>query len=88
MAHLAFQLGRHDGHTDQLDCLSLYRYQDLMLKGYGNLLGIAELQRYVAEATGFASGELTVVAGHAHVTLNAAARARLRALLNAHGLTG
>lgn len=68
---------------DQLDCLALYRYQDLMLKGYGNYLGLAELQRYIATATGFLPGELTVVAGHAHLSLNRQAHAGLEALLDA-----
>ena len=83
MAHLSFQLGVGDGGMDQLDCLALYRYQDLMLKGYGNYLGLAELQRYIATATGFLLGELTVVAGHAHLSLNKQARAGLGALLDA-----
>jgi thymidylate synthase len=88
MAHLAFQLSRHDGEVGQLDCVSLYRYQDMILKGYGNLVGLAELQRYVAGATGFSAGELTVIAGHARLSLNSAARARLRPLLAARGLDG
>jgi thymidylate synthase len=88
MAHLSFQLARDGGVVNRLDCLALYRYQDMMLKGYGNYLGLAELQRYVANATGFVPGELTVIAGHAQLTLNPAARARLEALLAAHSEAG
>ena len=84
MAHLSFQLGVGAGGADRLDCLALYRYQDLMLKGYGNYLGLAELQRYVAAATGFVPGELTVIAGHAHLSLNKHARAGLQALLHGY----
>jgi len=84
LAHLSFQLGVDDGGADRLDCLALYRYQDLMLKGYGNYLGLAELQRYVAAATGFVPGELTVIAGHAHLSLNKHARAGLQTLLHGY----
>jgi thymidylate synthase len=84
MAHLGFQLALGaDGHADHLDCLAFYRYQDMILKGYGNLLGLAELQRYVAEATGFRPGELTVVAGHAMMTLGGSTRPHLKQLLDA-----
>lgn len=65
MAHLAFQLG---GETkDRLDCLALYRAQDMLAKGYGNFLGLAELQEYVATQSGFEPGELTVIAGSAMI---------------------
>jgi hypothetical protein len=81
MAHLAFQLSPHE--TDpRLDCVALYRYQDLVLKGYGNYLGIAELQRYVADATGFAMGELSVLAGHAGLTLAAGSKTKLEDLVS------
>ena len=63
MAHLAFQLG--GANSERLDCLALYRAQDMLAKGYGNFLGLAELQEYIAGRTGFAPGELTVVAGNA-----------------------
>jgi thymidylate synthase len=37
----------------------------MIVKGYGNFLGLAELQEYLATTTGFQPGELTVVAGNA-----------------------
>jgi thymidylate synthase len=81
MAHLCFQLaGPHP--PERLDCLALYRNQDMIRKGYGNLLGLAELQRYIAAATGLQSGELTVIAGHADMKLNKRTRALLEALLD------
>jgi thymidylate synthase len=80
MAHLCFQLG--GAHPpERLDCLALYRNQDMIQKGYGNLLGLAELQRYVAAATGFQSGELTVIAGHAEMKLKNETRVLLEALI-------
>jgi thymidylate synthase len=84
MGHLAFQLGRGpEGEVDQLDCVALYRYQDMILKGYGNFLGLAELQAYVAQASGFTPGELAVLAGHAHLTLSKGQRALLREAITA-----
>lgn len=75
MAHLGFQLGGR--HKDRLDCLVMYRAQDMIEKGYGNFLGVAELQEYVAQQTGFTPGELTVVAGNATVSRGIAALRRL-----------
>lgn len=84
MAHLAFQLGGDGDVRDRLDCVSLYRFQDMTLKGYGNFLGLAELQHYVAAAAGFQPGELTVIAGHAALTLNGPSRKHLRSLVAEH----
>jgi thymidylate synthase len=84
MAHLAFQLGGDSELRDRLDCICLYRFQDMVLKGYGNFLGLAELQRYVATASGFRPGELTVVAGHAALTLGGGSRTRLREIVAGH----
>lgn len=89
MAHLAFQLGLGDGgEADQLDCVALYRYQDLILKGYGNFLGLAELQAYVAKASGFRPGELTILAGHAHLTPSGEARSILNEMIEKHAVDG
>jgi hypothetical protein len=66
MAHLSFQLGGEQ--KERLDCLALYRAQDMIAKGYGNFLGLAEFQEYLALTTGFAPGELTVVAGNAFLS--------------------
>ena len=79
MSHLAFQLER-----DRLNCLATYRSHDLILKGYGNYLGLAELQRYLAAATGFHPGELSVFAGHAVLGLSQGRRDELRKLIAAH----
>lgn len=51
------------------------------MKGYGNYLGLAQLQAYLAEATGFTPGELTVIAGHADLALEGSDASRLRTIL-------
>lgn len=77
MAHLAFQLGGRG--KERLDCLAVYRAQDLVEKGYGNFLGLAQLQEYVARRAGFLPGELMVVAGNATI---ATAIRKLRRLVD------
>lgn len=62
LAHLAFHLVE-----ERLHMLAHYRNQYLVERAYGNYLGLAELQRYVAAAAGIATGELMVVAGHAGI---------------------
>jgi thymidylate synthase len=81
MAHVGFQLGGDPSNPERLDCVSLYRNQDMLLKGYGNYLGLAQLQNYVAQTTGFEPGELTVIAGHATLELSGARRAKLKRLV-------
>ena len=85
MAHLGFQLGGDRNRPEGLDCIALYRFQDMVLKGYGNFLGLAQLQAYLARATGFEAGELTVVAGHAGLTLDGSSRSQLKQLVAKHG---
>jgi hypothetical protein len=80
MAHLGFQLGGAN-KPNRLDCVALYRNQDMVLKGYGNYLGLAQLQEYLARATGFEPGELTVIAGHASLELTGGTRGQLKALV-------
>lgn len=50
----------------RLHLLATYRYQYLVLKGYGNYLGLARLLTYVADWAELQPGQLTVVAGRAH----------------------
>jgi hypothetical protein len=45
-------------HTLHLS--AVYRHQYLITKAYGNALGLAHLQRFIAEQTGYKVGELTV----------------------------
>jgi thymidylate synthase len=84
LSHLEFELACGPGSgakPDRLDCIALYRNQDITVKGYGNYLGLAQLQAYLARATGFLPGELTVIAGHAMMALKTGDAARLETLL-------
>lgn len=73
MSHLAFHV---DG--DRLDGLATYRSHDLIDKAYGNYLGLAQLQGYVAERAGFVPGELAVLAGRGFIEIARRHHARLR----------
>ena len=61
LSFCSFQLDR-----DQLHLTAHYRSQYLVQRGYGNYLGLARLQAYVAAAVGVTSGQLLVVAGLVH----------------------
>jgi hypothetical protein len=61
---LSFLSYQHDGTN--LHAVAHYRSQFLLARGLGNYLGIARLQRYVAERVGLEPGTLTVVVGHAY----------------------
>ena len=45
---------------DQLSMAAVYRHQLLVTKAYGNLLGLARLQRFLADQSGYEVGELMV----------------------------
>lgn len=49
-----------------LSLLAVYRHWHLITRGYGNLVGLARLQEFLCQQTGFKPGELAVVAGHAN----------------------
>jgi hypothetical protein len=46
----------------KLSMLAVYRHQYLITKAYGNLLGLSRLLDFLAQQTGFAVGELAVLA--------------------------
>lgn len=54
-----------DGHN--LHAYAHYRYEYLIEKGYGNYLGLARLQRYMADQVALRAGVLTISTGRAHV---------------------
>jgi len=60
LSSCSFQLDR-----GRLHLVAHYRSQYLVQRGYGNYLGLARLQEYIAAQAGVLSGEMTVVAGHA-----------------------
>lgn len=62
LAHLSVH--QHDG---QLHLQAIYRNEYLIGRAYGNYLGLAELQAYMAAAAGLAVGELLVTIGHAEL---------------------
>jgi thymidylate synthase len=62
MSHLAFHLEGEFLHT-----CAQYRNQDLVERAYGNYLGLAQLQQYVAQKAGLRVGALTLFVGHAFV---------------------
>lgn len=69
MSHAAFHL-----EHDMLHLAAVYRNQDLVRRGYGNYLGLAQLQQYVADITSCTPGELLVLAGHTYIEDGAHAR--------------
>lgn len=62
MSFVSFQIGDGVVHA-----FAHYRYEYLILKGYGNYLGIARLQEYLANQVGLSVGALTITAGRAYV---------------------
>jgi len=73
MSHLAFHL---DG--DRVDCLATYRSHDFVERAYGNYLGLAQLQEYVAGRAGLIPGELAVVVGRGFIDVSKRDQLRLR----------
>lgn len=51
--------------SGRLSMLAVYRHQYLITKAYGNLLGLARLHGFICQQTGFAPGELAVLATYA-----------------------
>ncbi|MEW5992749.1 MAG: hypothetical protein AB1736_15590, partial [Chloroflexota bacterium] len=46
----------------RLSMLAVYRHQFLLTKAYGNLIGLSDLLRFLAQQTGFGVGEIAVQA--------------------------
>jgi thymidylate synthase len=79
LAHASFH--HHDG---KLHMQAIYRNEYLLGRGYGNFLGLAELQRYIATAVGLPVGELLMTIGHAELD---APKTAVRELLGRFPLT-
>jgi thymidylate synthase len=62
LAHLSLHL-----HDRRLHLQAVYRNEYLVGRAYGNFLGLAQLQSYIAGAVGLDVGELMVTAGHAEL---------------------
>jgi len=74
LAHLSVHL-----HEKELHVQAIYRNEYLVERGYGNFLGLAELQHYLATTVGVEVGELLMTIGHAELDAN---KTPIRALLN------
>lgn len=62
LAHLSVH--QHDG---RLHLQAIYRNEYMVGRAYGNYLGLAQLQTYMATAAGLTVGELLVTIGHAQL---------------------
>lgn len=62
LAHLSFHL--HEGRLHQQ---AIYRNESLVGRAYGNYLGLAQLQCYVARACALQVGEFLATIGHAEL---------------------
>jgi thymidylate synthase len=74
LAHLSVHL-----HKRRLHVQAIYRNETLVGRAYGNYLGIAELQAYMATTIGVAVGELLITAGHVELD---GSRVAVRAMLD------
>lgn len=66
-------------HTLHLS--GVYRHQYLITKAYGNALGLAHLQRFIAEQTGYKVGELTVFGTYSDTETNIWKKAKVDQIL-------
>lgn len=62
LAHLSVHL-----HEGAVHLQAIYRNESLIARGYGNFLGLAELQAYIAKSARAKTGELMITAGHAEL---------------------
>lgn len=53
-------------HAGAMSLTAVYRHWHLITRAYGNLVGLARLQRFLAQQTGYDVGELVVLAGYAN----------------------
>jgi hypothetical protein len=77
LSSCSFQL---DG--DRLHLAAMYRSQFLVQRGYGNYLGLANLQAYIAGEAGLTPGRLTVLAGRARADVTVRAIATYTGAIN------
>ena len=79
MAHLSFHM--HDGALHQQ---AVYRNEYLVARAYGNYLGLAQLQVYLAAACGLKVGEFAVTIGHVELDATVRDTKQLLTRLDAH----
>lgn len=69
-----------DSKTRRINLLAVYRNHDFVKRAYGNYVGLANLQRFICEQSGFCVGCLTTLSSHAYVP-SSPGRRELRAFL-------
>jgi hypothetical protein len=73
LAHLSVHV-----HEGALHMQGIYRNEWLVARAYGNYLGLAELQRYIAAESGQEVGELMVTVGHVELDTTHARATKLK----------
>ncbi|MDB5340634.1 MAG: hypothetical protein JWN70_6253 [Planctomycetaceae bacterium] len=68
---------------NKLNLMATYRHQMLISKGYGNFLGLARLQAFLAQQSGYAIGELAMQATVADAESTLFNKADIKLLLGA-----
>ncbi len=76
LSHLTFKL-----INERLDMTAIYRSHYYAERALGNLIGLAQLQRYVAEESGFDLGSLTCISSYAKLDEGLGGIRATRALL-------
>jgi hypothetical protein len=71
LSHVSLTL--HDG---RLALTALYRNQFFLTKAYGNFLGLADLQQFIAAEAGCAVGEMVCIATHADAEVHSSGISR------------
>jgi thymidylate synthase len=62
LAHVSVHL-----HERRVHLQAIYRNESIIERGYGNFVGLAELQAYIARHARAGVGELVITAGHAEL---------------------
>jgi thymidylate synthase len=62
--YIALQLGRDSG-SRTLSLLAVYRNHDFVQRALGNYIGLADLQAFLADQSGYGLGTLTCVSSRA-----------------------
>ncbi|WP_454828096.1 hypothetical protein [Pseudoxanthomonas wuyuanensis] len=68
LSHLSFKL---DPERDAVDLTAVYRSHHYGRRALGNLIGLSQLQAFVANESGYTSGVLTCVSTLAHLDVGA-----------------
>lgn len=67
LMYIAVQICKDHKDKPQISFLAVYRNHDFLERAYGNYLGLINLLKFVANATGLEAGSLTCISSHAYV---------------------